>query len=568
MAQGAGHPHSASAAWPQRVQHSAPVRSVPAGGHRLDRRLPRSVELSQPAAALGRTKQQQRLAQSDLRSAGNGGGPPARRQPLALEALSSGAGPCHAAGRGHSAGKSVRRNFVAAQHPWPQLEREPDSGAKLDQGHGVGGPPVSAPRPRLTSSLRWRLSTAICGAILLCTMLFVAASVIFLQQQLTNNATSDLRTTLNTVPQYLRAEDAELRGLALLVAGDPVVPRDVQTDNAQHLGVHLIHSFATLNVDILDVVDPHGRVLVREEDPIKRHDNVAWMPTIRDALYSGKNGFALETDQRGKFVDSLKGKGTVDTETIRGADISRRYVPPAVATYALRSTIPLRLNGKILGAIVVGRLLDNAFAQGISHALANSVNLIVAGQRTGCSLTDENGLPVTGLPESSAILKRIAINKSSITQTSENGNSVLSGLVPLPGNNGKPAGAIELVSQLNPLYSLITRLSFLLVSLGALVVIVGTLFALDISRRLTSRLQILESTASHVAQMANFDAPLTDMREVVAVRGGDEVASLARSFSAMMAALDARMEANAQLYSAARARVRELTGLAEIARLL
>ena len=420
---------------------------------------------------------------------------------------------------------------------------------------------MSAARPRLTSSLRWRLSTAICGAILLCTMLFVTASVIFLQQQLTNNATSDLRTTLNTVPQYLQSEDADLRGLALLVAGDPVVLRDVRTDNAQQLGVHLIHTFATLNVDILDVVDRSGRVLVREEDLNSPHDNVAWMPTIRDAVRSGKNGFALETDSRGRVVVTRIGQGP-------STHVSRQYVPPPVTSYALRSTIPLRLNGRILGAIVVGRLLDNAFAQGISHALASSVNLIVAGQRTGSSLTDENGLPVTGLPESRAILSRIALNKSTISQTSENGNAVLSGLVPLPGNSGKPAGAIELVSRLSPLYSLITRLSFLLVSLGALVVIVGTLFALDISRRLTSRLQILESTASHVAQMANFDAPLTDMREVVAVRGGDEVASLARSFSAMMAALDARMDANAQLYSAAQARVRELTGLAEIARLL
>jgi signal transduction histidine kinase len=46
------------------------------------------------------------------------------------------------------------------------------------------------------------------------------------------------------------------------------------------------------------------------------------------------------------------------------------------------------------------------------------------------------------------------------------------------------------------------------------------------------------------------------------------VASLARSFAAMMTVLDARMATNAELYSAAQARVRELSGLAEIARLL
>jgi len=49
--------------------------------------------------------------------------------------------------------------------------------------------------------------------------------------------------------------------------------------------------------------------------------------------------------------------------------------------------------------------------------------------------------------------------------------------------------------------------------------------------------------------------------------GDDEVAALARSFAAMMTALDKRMETNDQLYAAAQSRLRELTGLAEIARL-
>jgi signal transduction histidine kinase len=61
---------------------------------------------------------------------------------------------------------------------------------------------------------------------------------------------------------------------------------------------------------------------------------------------------------------------------------------------------------------------------------------------------------------------------------------------------------------------------------------------------------------------------LSDLHGAVAVRGNDEVASLARSFSAMMQALDERMETNQRLYDAAQARVRELSGLAEIARLL
>jgi signal transduction histidine kinase len=120
------------------------------------------------------------------------------------------------------------------------------------------------------------------------------------------------------------------------------------------------------------------------------------------------------------------------------------------------------------------------------------------------------------------------------------------------------------------------QLSFLLLAIGGAVVVVGSILALGIGRRLTARLQALESVAAQVAAHAEghegvLDAGATPpeaLEALMSMRGDDEVASLARSIGAMMHALDERLATNAQLYAAAQARVHELSGLAEIARLL
>lgn len=400
-------------------------------------------------------------------------------------------------------------------------------------------------RPRLLSSLRWRVLVAISGVVLLCTAVCIAAAVLFLGQALTDRATTEMRNTLNGVSGYLSDQGADLHGAAQLLGDDPVIQKDVLTGNRSALIVHLNPIFADLNVGIMDIVDAHGRMLVRMEDTLTYGDYVGSLPDVRTALAAG---------------DVIAyGRDLVDGQ--------------AAGSYALRATIPIRYtsggNTRIVGVVVVGRQLDTTFADRIGHALSAQVNLIAANQRVGTTITDSHGLPVTGLPEPASVLARIPTGTASIAQVHEDGHISLSGLVPFEGaNDGHWIGAVEVVRPLDSVSDVIRRLSFLLLALGAVVVALGMLLALYISRRVTSRLRVLEATASRVASVAHSDAPLGDMVITGPVEGSDEVASLARSFSAMMQALDERIAANAHLYEAAQARVRELSGLAEIARLL
>lgn len=399
---------------------------------------------------------------------------------------------------------------------------------------------IAFPARSRLASLRWRLAVALSGAVLACTAVSVLAAVLFLSHALTDRERSDLRHTLSGVSGYVDNQRHDLLGIADLVASDPAVRKYALAGNRQAMVVHLTPIYADLNADVIDVVDARGTVLVRMEDTLVSGDNVRGRPSIRKAL-AGHEVTALERDLAGR-------------ETAGG--------------YALRAAVPIRDGRRVVGAVVVGRLVDPVFAQRIGRSLNANVNLIAGDQLTGTTLRDRQGLPITGLPVPPSVLTRIRSGKVSIADVHEDGVPVLSGLLPLRGPGGQWIGAVEVVRPVNPLYDLIQELSMLMLGLGALVVLLGVLLALSISRRLTSRLSLLDAVVSRIAEMAKGGEPLRDIHIEPSVTGNDEVASLARSFSSMMTALDERMTANAELYEGSQARVRELSGLAEIARLL
>jgi len=79
------------------------------------------------------------------------------------------------------------------------------------------------PWPRLVSSLRWRLATAMSGIALLCAVACVAGAVIVLRQTLVGRAQVDLKHTLSGVSGYMHTQRGDLLGIAKLVTADPAV---------------------------------------------------------------------------------------------------------------------------------------------------------------------------------------------------------------------------------------------------------------------------------------------------------------------------------------------------------
>lgn len=388
-------------------------------------------------------------------------------------------------------------------------------------------------------SLRWQLSLVISAVAVLCAAVCVAGAVLFLQRALTDSATREVRHNVAGVAGYLQNQESDLLGAARFVASDPAVASEVRRRDRQALIFHLTPLYADLNPDILDVTDARGRVILRMENTLVSGDAVRAHPSIRQAL-AGSVAIGVESD------------------------LSNQQ---AAGGYALRATVPVRSGNRVIGTISVGRLLDSSFGARVAHAVDADVNLVAGGQVTGTTVTDSNGLPDTGLPAPAGVLARIETGRTSIARVPENGHDALSGIVTLNDASGHPAAAVEVVRSLNPIGDVIRRLSLLLLALGAALALLATALALYFGRRLTSRLLSLSEVAASVAELAKDGAPLRAYH-VPEPTGKDEVASLARAFTAMMAALDIRLEANARLYAAAQSRVRELSGLAEIARLL
>jgi len=374
-------------------------------------------------------------------------------------------------------------------------------------------------RPRLPSSIRWKFATATTILVLLSVAICIGGATLFLRQSLTDRAHSELQRNLAGVQAYLKTQQADLLGTAQLIASDPGLRSDLTAHRRDQLILRLIPYYADLNADVLDIVGSSGRVYVRMENLVAQGDRTASQVNVRDAL-SGRQVTGVEYD---------------------------RPVPGSPGIYALSASVPIPL-GRRRGVLVLGRQIDTLLARDIGHAVDADINLIAGGQRIGTTLTDAHGLPVTGISEPPSVLKRIATGKVSIA-VSNSGGPVLSGLVPLRDAGGKPLGAVEVVSQLNPVYALVVQLSWLLVALGAAVVLVGVGLALLAAGTLTSRLSRLETAAAEIADRVEDDLPVEDQAKEVRVSGTDEVASLAASVRAMTLALDDRMKANKRLFA-------------------
>jgi HAMP domain-containing protein len=392
--------------------------------------------------------------------------------------------------------------------------------------------------PTFIFSLRWRLSFVLGGVILLCTTAGVLTAVIFLQSTLTDRATSDLQRTLSGASVYLQHEQNRLLNAAELVSTDPAIRGSL--DNRLALIERLTPYVNSLNVDILEIVNRRGRVVVNMEATNTSGRLVRNIAGVSQAL-SGDIWVGLARDP----ADHVAANG-----------------------WAMRATAPLQGLSGVVGAVVVGRRLGSGFAGELSRIFDADVNVIVGNRRTGSTQTNQQGVAMVGMLEPPALLTRMASGKITTARVQEQGHTVLSGLVPMNKANGRQSGAVEVVRPLDPLYSIVSRLSLLLLALGILIGIGGAILAMYLLRRVTRRLLSLETVASEIAMHAEGDAPLHNLRHNLPVQGRDEVGSLTRSIDSMMTALDDRMNTIERLYATSQARVNELTGLADVARLL
>jgi signal transduction histidine kinase len=412
---------------------------------------------------------------------------------------------------------------AAASAPAPGAGLEQQQTTSRLRLRTKGAPPQ---RIRGRSSLRRRLPLTVALLVVSAVALSLLGSFLLLRKEFSDQAHQQLVHQIAGAASYYSTKQSDLRGAARLIQDDRAVSTALRQGDRLALILQLQPYYADLNVDRLDIVDAHGRVVVRMQDPLSGGDSLATRPSIHAALQGDEN-CGVEQDPAAPAGGSV-----------------------------LRVTLPLYAgSGRPVGAVSVGRQLNSLFVTEIGNAVQATVHL-----RAVAALPSR--LVRTPLPASAACVFSPLSTAGArlITNQEEDGRAVLSGVIPILGTDGRIGGGIEVIQPLSEVYDVITTVTTVLLLVGLVVAAISAGVGIGLSRGLTRRLSALEVAAAAVAG--------GDFEQQMPIQGKDEIASLARSLGRMVQSLRERVALTSRLRDTAEARVHELEGLAEIAQLL
>jgi len=357
-------------------------------------------------------------------------------------------------------------------------------------------------RVRSRSSLRRQLPLTVAILVASAVALSLLGSFVLLRNAFTDRARHQLAQQMVSAATYFRTKQVDLQGAAQLVQDDSALTAALVSGDRDALILQLKSYYADLTVDLLDVTDARGRVLVRMEDPLISGDSLATLPSVRAALL-GQQNCGVEQD------------------------------PAQGNALTLRATLPLNdSSGRLVGTVSVGRNLNGALADEIGSAVQATIHFRM--NAASPSAPPANVAPCAFTPPG------LSMASSWIANRQEDGQAVLSGMVPiLTGTDGRPVGAIEVVQPLSDVYDTITSVTVILLLVGLAAAAISAGVGIGLSRGLAGRLSALEAAAAAVAG--------GDLEQQMPVQGKDEIASLARSLGRMVQSLRERMAQSHEL---------------------
>lgn len=200
---------------------------------------------------------------------------------------------------------------------------------------------------------------------------------------------------------------------------------------------------------------------------------------------------------------------------------------------AIRGIAPMRSNGQIVGAVMVGSWLDQAFVDQIkgitglevgiaggnsrvSHWLAQTIQIDPSRRLMG-----EVPLDVVHQVRGSAeVLKRNA---------TFHGRDYLAAWAPLFGDYGEFVGLLFIGEPLAPLQNMVRQSQFLIFGLALLGAVLASVVAALLSKTITNPIRTLVEQASKIAH--------GELDGRVSIKTGDELELLAETFNSMSESL-------------------------------
>lgn len=210
---------------------------------------------------------------------------------------------------------------------------------------------------RLQSQLFMIYTTSILIIFLLTTVTFTA----LLLKNLQNESLRQLETDVKVLNFAVEGKKAESLADAQMIAQNSQIQPMIEENSHEPLFNILQGTLLSKKESFLVVVDSHGQVLARGEDQEKKGDLLSDDPLVKRALLG---------------------------ETLSSVAVKEGVLAPQVS---IRSAVPVKKDQEIIGAVMLGTDIDNAFVDGIQKATGLQTSIYGDNRLSATTLTTSDG---------------------------------------------------------------------------------------------------------------------------------------------------------------------------------
>jgi two-component system NtrC family sensor kinase len=425
-------------------------------------------------------------------------------------------------------------------------------------------------KPIFRSNIRFKLVVSLLSIVLLTGTLSTIVGINIINKNVIREAYENVRGSLAATNELYGEEIARRSRTIQYLAKTPEIVRAAATKDRATLYEKLVQIKQEFSFDIVNVVDPEGKVLVRANAYDAFGDSMARYRTIQEVLRTGA---------------PITGTGVLDSENIRfeGPSIAERTLIPVVPTpharprsslvesraMVIKIAAPIMDGKRLRGILYAALLLNNnsmfvdrfkrlVFKDEKLHGKdVGATTLFLGDIRVATNVVDSAGRRAIGTQVSEEVYRRVFeegkvwLDKAFVVD-----NWYLSGYSPLFDIDHRPLGILY-VGILKQKYDLILRgttLSFLLVIFVTTVLAIAlAVYLINLYTRPLKRI-IAASTEMALGFYHRIEADPND----------DDSRNLERAFNSMV---DAIQERDLRLKEQAERTILKSEKLASIGRL-
>jgi signal transduction histidine kinase/FixJ family two-component response regulator len=354
------------------------------------------------------------------------------------------------------------------------------------------------------------LRTKLLVSMLAVVFLLTAAVLVLVQARMKTHVREDLASTLRAESRvYAEIENArrdQARQSALLIADQPSLKAMMSTNDRLTVEDASASLLDKSHADLLILENPSGQFLAFHS----RSDDVPFS-TVKRLMQASSLGSSSGAASGSASESSRISSGDEDW-WFAGGHLYDVSLAPIVSGAGA--------DARILGRIALGReVTPQAFAEG--GAFGKSA-LALIRQET----VRQNTVLLSSLPGDSSVLTASLPpadqQAGSVAEINIAGERYLASFVELPGDHPVRLYSLQSFDQATEFLRSLNRM---LITLGAVAVLVGALIAFFLSKQITRPLEQL-AVGARLVQQGDFEQPIL-------VRGNDEVADLTRAFEEM-----------------------------------